>query len=480
MEPHLHPQPADQPIAELDQSGNWTDYIYANGRKIAKVPSTDTRIRISGTTLQTGFEWGLGINTPNSPVIQTGDQVCWRQYNAGAVGGLNFQLSVSGGISWLPGATTSDGQEINQDYLENGWLYRTVSLNAFVGKTADYIVLTKDLVTPAATYSIYFADIAIVSADGTVSHVFNGEPLSIPSWQGLNPAYDTSFTVAVETVPISQDPTVPAGGSGNFATHFYLGDHLGTAQMEFAWGGWPVWQGQFAPYGQELHNGSLIAPDQPDPTTANHYKFTGKERDTESGLDYFGARYYASNMGRWMSPDWSAKEDPVPYAKLDDPQSLNLYGYVGNNPLSRADADGHEGCCDALVNFAVGAFNAWGSDNLLGAGRVDQTTSAGAAGARLGDAIAAVQGVAETIQGAGAVLGGGAEALVTSPAAGTGVGVIVPAAGAAAAVVGAAEVVHGVATAGTAVTALMKGGGPKAANAPGITAGGQATDAHGK
>jgi RHS repeat-associated protein len=36
------------------------------------------------------------------------------------------------------------------------------------------------------------------------------------------------------------------------------------------------------------------------------YKFTGKERDAESGLDYFGARYYASNMGRWMSPDWSA------------------------------------------------------------------------------------------------------------------------------------------------------------------------------
>ncbi|MES2394020.1 MAG: RHS repeat-associated core domain-containing protein [Acidobacteriota bacterium] len=51
---------------------------------------------------------------------------------------------------------------------------------------------------------------------------------------------------------------------------------------------------------------------------------TGKERDAESGLDYFGARYYGSSMGRWVSPDWSAKEEPVPYAKLDDPQSLNL------------------------------------------------------------------------------------------------------------------------------------------------------------
>ena len=52
--------------------------------------------------------------------------------------------------------------------------------------------------------------------------------------------------------------------------------------------------------------------------------FTGKERDTESGLDYFGARYYGSNMGRFMSPDWAAKAEPVPYAKLDNPQSLNL------------------------------------------------------------------------------------------------------------------------------------------------------------
>lgn len=46
-------------------------------------------------------------------------------------------------------------------------------------------------------------------------------------------------------------------------------------------------------------------------------------------------------MGRFMSPDWSAKEEPVPYAKLDNPQSLNLYSYVGNNPLSNIDPDGH-------------------------------------------------------------------------------------------------------------------------------------------
>jgi RHS repeat-associated protein len=73
---------------------------------------------------------------------------------------------------------------------------------------------------------------------------------------------------------------------------------------------------------------------------------TGKERDPETGEqngnDYFGARYYASSMGRFMSPDWSAIPAAVPYAKLENPQTLNLYAYVGNNPLGRVDKDGHD------------------------------------------------------------------------------------------------------------------------------------------
>jgi RHS repeat-associated protein len=79
---------------------------------------------------------------------------------------------------------------------------------------------------------------------------------------------------------------------------------------------------------------------------------TGKERDTESGNDYFGARYYASSMGRFMSPDWSAKVEPVPYARMDNPQTLNLYTYLRNNPLAGVDADGHcsgDGCDKVTV-----------------------------------------------------------------------------------------------------------------------------------
>jgi RHS repeat-associated protein len=63
--------------------------------------------------------------------------------------------------------------------------------------------------------------------------------------------------------------------------------------------------------------------------------FTGKERDSESGLDYFGARYYGSNMGRWMSPD------PSPSGIIiANPQSWNLYNYALNNPLRLVGTNG--------------------------------------------------------------------------------------------------------------------------------------------
>ena len=74
------------------------------------------------------------------------------------------------------------------------------------------------------------------------------------------------------------------------------------------------------------------------------YGFTGKERDTESGNDYFLARYYNSTTGRFLSPDWSASVDPVPCANLGDPQTLNLYSYAYNNPLLLVDLYGHAGC----------------------------------------------------------------------------------------------------------------------------------------
>ena len=170
----------------------------------------------------------------------------------------------------------------------------------------------------------------------------SGEELSMfdggNNWQRTNVYADSKLVGTYDT-----------GG-----LHFHLEDPLGTRRMQLSGNpnqvGLPETDIQSWPYGDQLYS----FPDQYAPATADDatpLHFTGKERDAESGNDYFGARYFASTMGRFLSPDWSAKAEPVPYAKLGDPQSLNLYAYVRNNPLSRIDADGHydfanSGCGD--------------------------------------------------------------------------------------------------------------------------------------
>ncbi len=68
-------------------------------------------------------------------------------------------------------------------------------------------------------------------------------------------------------------------------------------------------------------------------------KFTGKERDSESGLDYFGARYDASSLGRFMTPD-----PLMASAHASNPQTWNRYSYALNNPLRYVDPTGLENC----------------------------------------------------------------------------------------------------------------------------------------
>jgi RHS repeat-associated protein len=146
----------------------------------------------------------------------------------------------------------------------------------------------------------------------------------------------------------------------------------------------------------------------------------GKERDTETSNDDFGARYFSFRIGRWLSADWSAVPAPVPYANLSNPQTLNLYAMVRDNPETFADLDGHD-CCDVwdAINFVVGALNAYGSDNLAGAGRQSQNTTAGNLGQAVGDTVATIEGfekmgvggtmvatsIPEDATGAGAVIG---------------------------------------------------------------------------
>ncbi|MFZ0410206.1 MAG: RHS repeat-associated core domain-containing protein, partial [Candidatus Acidiferrales bacterium] len=117
--------------------------------------------------------------------------------------------------------------------------------------------------------------------------------------------------------------------SGN--VFYYSQDHLGTSRVlaEVPSGGSTAtlcYDADFYPFGGERAYTN---------TCAQNYKFTGKERDTESHLDNFSARYNSSTLGRFMSPDpGNAGADPT------NPQSWNMYTYVLNNPLNFVDPTG--------------------------------------------------------------------------------------------------------------------------------------------
>ncbi len=105
-------------------------------------------------------------------------------------------------------------------------------------------------------------------------------------------------------------------------TWFLATNHLGTIAARMNVSGTLMETYRYLPYGERYSGG--YTPHQ----------YTGKERDAESGLDYFGARYYASSHGRWMSVD--------PVVQPIDPQNLNRYSYTKGDPINLVDPTGGE------------------------------------------------------------------------------------------------------------------------------------------
>jgi RHS repeat-associated protein len=108
--------------------------------------------------------------------------------------------------------------------------------------------------------------------------------------------------------------------------HFYHLDALGSVRAVTDQNGTLQARHEYLPFGEEW------AP----PADPDTRRFTGKERDADTGLDYFGARYYRADLGRFTTVDPEMTLDE----NLVDPQRWNRYAYARNNPLKYVDPDG--------------------------------------------------------------------------------------------------------------------------------------------
>ena len=147
-----------------------------------------------------------------------------------------------------------------------------------------------------------------------------------PSWQWAH-----TNVYAAGQLAATYDADLSGQTEGRL--YFHLSDWLGTRRQQTDYAANPVLNFTGLPYGDGISTIPVSANDTAD---ATEHHFTGKERDSESGNDYFGARYHASTMGRFLSPDPLF----ISPERLADPQSLNLYSYVRNNPLGLTDDTG--------------------------------------------------------------------------------------------------------------------------------------------
>jgi RHS repeat-associated protein len=166
-------------------------------------------------------------------------------------------------------------------------------------------------------------------------------------------------------------------------------------------------------------------------------QFTGKERDTETGLDFFLARYYSSAQGRFISPDRKISPDAV-----YDSQSWNKYVYVRNNPIRLVDPNGED-----WMDLINGVANAVNSNFTFGIGR-ETGNDDFKAGQVIGDLTSTAAGLIEMEVG-GAIAGGGA--ILTPPSGGAGLiavggGIIIAGHGAIESMISASNAIQGITT----------------------------------
>jgi RHS repeat-associated protein len=180
-------------------------------------------------------------------------------------------------------------------------------------------------------------------------------------------AHSRRKVFAAVLVLASLAPVRPA--TAQIVEYYHL-DALGSVRAITDQSGTVIERHDYLPFGEEWN---------PQPSIDSR-KFTGKERDTETGFDYFGARYLSPTTARFttVDPVFTWEEN------LTDPQRWNRYAYVRNNPLRFVDPDGRQLFLapppgfqqtltrNAAIRDSIGAF--------FGTGQPDQSTVARLAG----------------------------------------------------------------------------------------------------
>jgi RHS repeat-associated protein len=201
-----------------------------------------------------------------------------------------------------------------------------------------------NLITAGYTYD---AENHLLAAGG-ITYTYDGDGKRVQKssgklyWYGMgaNTMDETDLTGSTTNSAFNEyvyfsGKRIARRGLSNTA-FYYFADHLGTSRVIAQAGQTtPCYDADFYPFGGERT--PIVG------TCNQNYKFIGKERDSETGLDLMAARFYSSGSGRFAKPDPLV----IQKQKLIDPQQWNMYQYARNNPLRYTDPTGEYICADS-------------------------------------------------------------------------------------------------------------------------------------
>jgi len=295
----------------------------------------------SGNVLD--FTFGYNSGTSNNGNVATwssvGNQTFTRSYVYDALNRISTLSDTASaqtckGLSWTIDAW---GNRTDQNVTSGscGTFHAIVGTNNRFGSPYQYDAAGNMTYDGAHSYT-YDAENRLIKVDGgsTATYIYDAEGHRVQKSASSSVSgflYDVGGNVLADFSGTGAWNTgyVYFGGSliaeyANNTTYSISKDHLGSTRLMTRLDKSVYDSLDFLPFGEQLVG-----------DTGTTHKFTGKERDSESGLDNLGARYDSSNLGRFMSPD-----PLMASATVYDPRTWNRYTYALNNPLRFIDPDG--------------------------------------------------------------------------------------------------------------------------------------------
>ena len=308
---------SDSSVLQLDYTYNTTGQTNNNGNVVSQTITI-------GTTVMTD-SFGYDALNRLSSASETGAASWSQNYGFDRFGNRWFSSG-----SYLPNPTLTPQSVAAYGDQSNNRLSASQYDNA--GN------LTLDAASSAFTYDAENRQISSNVGGTYVTYNYDGDGRRVKKVVG------TSTTIFVYNAAgqLIAEYTSPDQISTN-GLSYLTSDHLGSTRVVTDINGNVKSRHDYLPFGEEIGTDHCPAGLSYGATDGERQKFTQKERDSESGLDYFGARYYSSAQGRFTSAD-----PLLSSGTIYDPRTWNRYTYTLNNPLKYVDALG-------LYEFAANA-----------------------------------------------------------------------------------------------------------------------------